>query len=341
LTRRWVISRYTSVSWTDGRIRIASAASGAVLETADLGLVRLVHAFAEPATEAEVIAILELGVPSLLEARMKDLMLAGILVPAGGTEPAAAEHWDAAALAFQRAARVAGPPGQPAATGGAATVGDALAPIPLRAPPSQPDALWSALRARASCRDWSDAPIALADFARLLSWSAAVRDLGSAAGSRPYPSGGALHSLDLHPVLGAGAVEGLGAGIHRFDPSGPAIVPLAMGEDAAAPLLDCAGYSVEGSPPPVLLVITSRVRGPSAKYGPLGYDLVLKEVGGLYQTLHLVAARLGLAGCALGGAASAGAFRRACGGADLSDPVVGEFALGLPAPERDESGASI
>lgn len=333
MTRRWVISRYASVTWAEGRIRIVSAASGAALETADLGLVRLIHAFAEPATVAEVIAILELGVPSLLEARMKDLMLAGILVPAGSPEPAAAEHWDAAALAFHRAARAAAPPAWRADAGGLAAVGGAV-PIPIRVPPPRPDALWSALQARASCRAWSDAPIALADFERLLSFSAADRGPDGTTGSRPYPSGGAIHSLDIYPVLGVGAVEGLAAGIHRFDPSGPALIPLAMGEAAALPLLGCAGRSVEGAPPPVLLVITSRIRGPSAKYGPLGYDLVLKEVGGLCQTLHLVAAGLGLAGCMLGGAASAAAFRRACGGADLSDPVVGEFALGLPAAAR-------
>jgi hypothetical protein len=39
----------------------------------------------------------------------------------------------------------------------------------------------------------------------------------------------------------------------------------------------------------VVVVVTSRFARQSERYGDLAYSLVLKEVGGLFQTLYLVA----------------------------------------------------
>ena len=64
------------------------------------------------------------------------------------------------------------------------------------------------------------------------------------------------------------------------------------------------------------LVVTSRYARQAEPYGTLAYGLVLKEVGGLFQTLYLVGEYLELAPCALGGGTSAGS---APGGGERAD----------------------
>jgi SagB-type dehydrogenase family enzyme len=72
------------------------------------------------------------------------------------------------------------------------------------------------------------------------------------------------------------------------------------------------------------------------KYHAIGYSLVLKHVGVLYQTIYLVATAMGLAVCGLGGG-DAGDFAAASGLPYHAEGSVGELVIGTPASESGEN----
>ena len=78
----------------------------------------------------------------------------------------------------------------------------------------------------------------------------------------------------------------------------------------------------------MLIVIASRFARVRPTYGRLASGLVLKEVGGLFQTLYLVCERLGLAACALGGGSPDALFSQLTRSTALDEPIVGELMLG-------------
>ena len=98
--------------------------------------------------------------------------------------------------------------------------------------------------------------------------------------------------------------------------------------DDVEPFLVKAGHTGASPAPPVAIIITSRYARQSAEYGAIAYTLVLKEVGGLYQTLYLAAEALGLAACALGGGTPPGLLAKLCRTTEIEEPVVGEFSIG-------------
>uniref|UniRef100_UPI00073F33C9 SagB family peptide dehydrogenase n=1 Tax=Streptomyces specialis TaxID=498367 RepID=UPI00073F33C9 len=149
--------------------------------------------------------------------------------------------------------------------------------------------------------------------------------------SRPYPSGGALYELEVYPVVSQ--VAGLDPGMYHYDSHGHRLRLVAGdGDPAVRRLLRVAGRtSAAGPPAQVLLVLSARMDRVLWKYEAMGYALVLKHVGALYQTMYLVATAMGLAGCAVG-AGDAAAFARATGRDPVVECGVGEFILGsLPA----------
>jgi SagB-type dehydrogenase family enzyme len=77
----------------------------------------------------------------------------------------------------------------------------------------------------------------------------------------------------------------------------------------------------------VLLVVSARVGRLMWKYEAIGYALVLKHVGALYQTMYCVATAMGLAPCAIGTGDDV-SFTQATGRDPLDECSVGEFVLG-------------
>ncbi len=256
---------------------------------------------------------------------IRDLLPRGVEAPA----PAPAAHWDPAALAFHRSSRRLGFQRRSQSDVPAVAPRRAADSIPLPSVPVERGVgLAEALEARCSRRMWSDEPLPLETLGRLLWSSARNRDAEPGQVSRPYPSGGAAYSLELYPVLGPAAVETLAAGIYRYLPDEHALEMVTTDDAGTATILEAAGASAGTTAPPIALVITSRYARQAEPYGTLAYGLVLKEVGGLFQTLYLVGESLGLACCALGGGTPTGLFARLTGTSDLDDPVVGELMLG-------------
>jgi SagB-type dehydrogenase family enzyme len=79
-------------------------------------------------------------------------------------------------------------------------------------------------------------------------------------------------------------------------------------------------------PPDVLITLAARFGRVAWKYQSVAYALILKNVGGLYQQMYLVATALGLSPCALG-AGNSDTFAQATGLDYFAETSVGEFLL--------------
>jgi SagB-type dehydrogenase family enzyme len=91
---------------------------------------------------------------------------------------------------------------------------------------------------------------------------------------------------------------------------------------------DAAGSAgMEKNPPQVLITITARFQRLSWKYESMAYNVILKNVGVLYQTMYLVATAMELSPCALGGGDS-DLFAKTAGLNYYEETSVGEFLLG-------------
>ncbi|MGC7102903.1 SagB family peptide dehydrogenase [Amycolatopsis lurida] len=149
---------------------------------------------------------------------------------------------------------------------------------------------------------------------------------------RPYPAGGGVHELEVYPVVRR--ATGIGTGLYHYDahehrlrlvkPAGPQVGQLLSG---------AAGVTRKRTPPQVLLLITARFGRLMWCYEQLGYSLIMKNTGALYQTLYLTATSMGLAACALGGGA-ARLFNETAGIPYHEEAVVGEFVVGTTHEER-------
>ncbi len=196
-------------------------------------------------------------------------------------------------------------------------VGEPLAPI---------DQLLASRRTR-----YSTAPVPLDALGRLLYFSCRVISVAKSGDEllikKPYPSPGSLHPLDTYVIV-ARCPE-LDRGLYRYEAREHALIPIGGPSAEIDDLLNEArrGTGCLDEEPSILLVFSARFRRLSWKYQSIAYHLLLQEVGGLYQTLYLVAEALGLAACALG-AGDSDNFARAAGTNYYRATSVGEFLLG-------------
>ena len=149
--------------------------------------------------------------------------------------------------------------------------------------------------------------------------------------TRPYPSGGALHELEVYPVVNA--CEGLAPGLYRYDPLEHRLEVVAGVTPEVEELLVDASSAVgmAAKDVQILLIVAARFQRVSWKYSTFAYAMTLKHVGVLLQTMYLTAADMGLAPCALG-AGNADVFSRVAGTDYTEESSVGEFLLGSGNP---------
>ena len=205
-------------------------------------------------------------------------------------------------------------------------------PVPdLDAITAADPSLTAVIEQRRSLRAHDDAaPITAAQLGELLYRAMRIRKVESAAGDelvdRPFPAGGALHELEVYPVVTR--CDGLAPGVWRYDGAGHAFERIADPSPATAELVAHArAASMLSTDPQVLLVVTARFGRVMWKYESMAYALILKHVGVLYQTLYLVATAMGLAPCAQGGG-SADLFADATKIDYYHESSVGEFIVG-------------
>lgn len=195
--------------------------------------------------------------------------------------------------------------------------------------------LTAVLEGRRSVRAHDDeAPLTLARLGEFLYRSARNRAIlhedRQELGDRPYPSGGRCHELELYPLVNH--VDGVAPGLYHYDAQGHRLEHVASPGPAVDRLSDVArATSLMTTRPQVVLVVSARFGRVMWKYQTMGYALVLKHVGVLYQTMYCVATAMGLAACGLGGGDS-DMFALATGNRWEHEGSVGEFLLGTIAP---------
>jgi SagB-type dehydrogenase family enzyme len=187
------------------------------------------------------------------------------------------------------------------------------------------------LESRRSRREHDDdAPITLAQLGEFLYRSARVQKSADQAGVsfRPHPGGGALHELELYPVVHRCA--GLESGLYHYAAHAHRLERLNAPARYLDTLLQMAAVTAElKTPPQVLVVVAARFQRIQVKYESMAYGVILKNVGALYGTMYLVATAMGLAPCGLGGG-HADLFSSAAGLDYYAETSVGEFILGTP-----------
>lgn len=233
--------------------------------------------------------------------------------------------------------------------GGTYPFGDRFEPLPAAPPPfagvrvelPRPDlellaktdpTLTDVLERRRSHREHDDdAPITLARLGELLYRATRRRAAftspdGQELADRPYPSGGSVHELEVYPVIVS--CVGIEPGLWHYDTAGHALELVAEPSPAVRALVERARSAAQLTrDPQVVLTVTARFGRVMWKYETIGYSLVLKHVGVLYQTLYLVGTAMDLAVCALGGGDAAD-FALASGLDYLSEGSVGELIIG-------------
>ncbi|GAA0821642.1 SagB family peptide dehydrogenase [Streptosporangium amethystogenes subsp. fukuiense] len=279
------------------------------------------------------------------------LATAGLLAPGGPDEDVeVAERpyaqWHPADLAFHSRTRF---PASVGGYGGTYPIRDRFAPEPVSPPPAGtrtvalpvPDldeiaagdpSLTEVLERRRSIRAHDQRrPITLAQLGELLYRSLRRRGTmtggdGQELADRPYPSGGAVHELEVYPLVTV--CEGLAPGLWHYATDRHELELVAEPGKATEALVGQArGAAMLEADPQVVLLVAARFGRVMWKYETVAYPLVLKHVGVLYQTLYLVATAMDLAVCGLGGG-DAAAFATASGRDPLLEGTVGELVLG-------------
>jgi oxazoline/thiazoline dehydrogenase len=195
-----------------------------------------------------------------------------------------------------------------------------------------------AIENRRSNRFHGEHPLTLRELGEFLFRTARIRETVPAKEGeltrRPYPGAGAAYELEIYPVIDK--CQDVPAGIYHYCPSSHRLEHLLVDRESLARLLQSAGRILNADRPQILLVVTARFPRLMWRYASIGYSLILKNVGGLFQTMYLVASAMGIAACALGGGDS-DLFADATGLEYLEESSVGEFAIGRPRNTRPDS----
>ncbi|SFN04051.1 SagB-type dehydrogenase domain-containing protein [Formivibrio citricus] len=148
--------------------------------------------------------------------------------------------------------------------------------------------LESVLQQRQSVREFRKARLTLAEVSQLL-WAA--QGITRTGGRRTAPSAGALYPLELYLV--AGQVEGLAAGVYRYDPARHGLSSVQNG-DARERLAKAAVGQSSVKKAPVVLAIAGVYARTAGKYGARAERYVWIEAGHAGQNVYLQAQTLGL-----------------------------------------------
>jgi len=186
------------------------------------------------------------------------------------------------------------------------------------------------LEHRQSVREYAEQPLSDRQLGEFLYRAARLKELikndVQEVSRRPYPGGGAIYELETY--LTVNACEGIPCGLYHYCPKHHRLSRITgLNEHVEALLKDArASTGIEGSLQ-VLITITARFQRLSWKYESIAYNVILKNVGVLYQTMYLVATAMDLAPCALGGGDS-DLFAQAAGLDYYAETSVGEFLIG-------------
>jgi SagB-type dehydrogenase family enzyme len=195
--------------------------------------------------------------------------------------------------------------------------------------------LTQAIESRQSIYEYDNQPITLNQLGEFLYRCARVKEVYTHEEDmmnvgeytkRPYPCGGALYELEIYPVINR--CQGLNAGLYHYQPLSHTLHAIAdWNPEVEALIFDAWKSTVQQDVPQVLFIITARFGRLFWKYYAIGYGLILKHIGVLFQTFYLVATAMQLAPGAIGGGNSE-QFCKVAALNEHEESSVGEFSLG-------------
>jgi len=145
-----------------------------------------------------------------------------------------------------------------------------------------------ALKNRRSIRKYKNERLTLTEVSQLL-WAA--QGITVSWGGRTAPSAGALYPMEIYLV--AGELEGIEAGVYRYNPKEHAIIKQVEG-DMRPKLSDAALGQEVIRDAPISLILAAVYERTTQKYGQRGIRYVHIEVGHVGQNVYLQAETLGL-----------------------------------------------
>jgi SagB-type dehydrogenase family enzyme len=357
--RVYVLSRFAYLHRVGQELVLETPLCAARIVLHDPRVAALIHALSAPATLAQLETQAVAFPPDALAPLLSLLARSGFLTTLG-TDGHTAEdeqpelrHWEFHDLLYHarsREGRHDTPCGNTYRLAGVCPLPPAIKPrmtaetvelarpdlgtLAARDPP-----LARVMEERRSLREYDDQPITAEQLGECLYRTVAVRaihdyDAPTPDGPlrvqvtvRPYPSGGALYPIEVYPVVQT--CLGLEAGLYHYDASQHRLSRLAALTPEVQELLTHAALATTIAPQDlqVLLVLTARFERVAWKYSGISYALILKDLGGVFQSLYLAATAMGLAPCAIGGG-DADLFARAAGLNYYVEGSVGEFVLG-------------
>ncbi len=345
------LSRFACLRREATKIVVESPLGHARVVLHDPCFCALLALLAAPRTREALAAALPGIVPQVLDATMALLVNAGVVFPCDGEgrifeeTDEALRQWEFHDLLFHTRSR-AGRHDYP--LGGTCRFENELSHARAVKPPMSEvrvvlyrptsatvgPSFFEVLEARRTRREHGESPITVHVLGEFLWRSARVQTHVAAdmeyPGScevtlRPYPSGGAMHELELY--LTVTRCAGLEPGFYHYDPMAHELERLADLEEVHRKLaIDAMNASGLNQPPDVLITLAARFGRVAWKYEGVAYALVQKDVGGLYQQMYLVATALGLAPCGLG-TGNSDIFAQATGMDYFAETSVGDFML--------------
>jgi SagB-type dehydrogenase family enzyme len=159
----------------------------------------------------------------------------------------------------------------------------------------------AAMLTKKCMRNFSSAPLTAAQVSQVL-WAAngnLPTDAITGATCKVFPSAGGLYPLEAFLISGQNTVEGIPAGVYRYNSVENSLNQVTPGDNRK--LLAAAALSqMFIAQAPAVVVIAAVFERMTGKYGPRGMNYVFMEAGMANQNIFLQAESLGLKVAAVG-----------------------------------------
>jgi SagB-type dehydrogenase family enzyme len=339
------LSRFCFLRFQEDKILIETPLAPCHLVIHDEIIIRFFYALKKPQTVKELAAQFPTITTDVLKKILDYFLKATVITHNLEDQNDALNQWEFHDLLFHTRHRV-GRHANP--YGGLYPFKKTIAPKPARKPAMsersitlyKPDiaslkekdkAFTAVLENRQSIRKHGEKPISAEELGEFLFRAARIREhfshpeFGETL-RKCYPAGGAIHELELYPIIQM--CTEIEPGAYHYNHQLHTLEWIEADEKKIQALLSdaCSATGIT-TPPQILFLITARFQRLSWKYRSMAYATTLKNTGVLLQTLYLVATAMDLAPCAIGGG-DADLFAEAFNTEYLEESSVGEFMLG-------------